>query len=92
MTAFIIKIIEGNKSEMFFDNADGYPSYICEMFDYEYCKTFEGALRMCEIFYKITDKKGYCIDYYYEFTINEKKIDIFDYNGQFIESYKCKNI
>lgn len=92
MTSFIIKIIDGENSVMLFGNSDGYPSYICEVFDCKSCRTIEGALKMCRYVYtKITDKK-YLVDYYYELLIKQKRIDVFDGKGNFIHSYQCKNI
>lgn len=78
---------------MLFGNADGYPSWICEVFDYKKCQTIDDAIEMCRNCYtQIDDKNDYWFDYYYELLIEQKRIDIFDREGNFIESYKCRNI
>lgn len=93
MTSFVIKIIDGEKSVMFHDNANGYPSWIFEVFDYKKCRTIEGAIEMCRNCYtRINDKNDYWFDYYYELSIKQKRIDVFDREGNFIHSYQCKNI
>lgn len=92
MTSFIIKIINGEKSAMLFGNADGCPPWICEIFDCKSCRTVEGALKMCRYVYRKIEDKKYLVDYYYELLIEQKRIDIFDGKGNFIESYKCRNI
>lgn len=93
MTSFVIKIIEGERSVMFYDNADGYTSWICQVFDYKTCRTIDGVIEMCRDCYKqINDKNGYWFDYYYELLIEQKRIDIFDRKGNRIQTYQCKNI
>jgi hypothetical protein len=93
MTSFIIKITDGEKSKMFFDNADGYPKAVFGMFDEQYSNNFE---KLCELlknsrFLEVEDKNGWFYDYYYEFDIQQKIIKAF-YADKEIESFTCKNI